>query len=154
MALVNPNPQIYAIAPRRVSVWDGDDLDEDREDIDALEIFEMIRDINDPEHPNTLEELRVLCLENIIVDDANSRITVLFTPTIPHCSMATLIGLCIHVKLHQCLPRRFKVTVLISPGSHETEDAINKQLNDKERVAAALEGNSLVSIVKKCLQRR
>lgn len=33
-----------------------------------------------------------------------------FTPTIPHCSMATLIGLSIKVKLLRSLPQRFKVS--------------------------------------------
>ncbi len=33
-----------------------------------------------------------------------------FTPTIPHCSMATLIGLAIRVKLLRSLPPRFKVS--------------------------------------------
>ena len=32
-----------------------------------------------------------------------------FTPTVQHCSMATLIGLCLRVKLMQSLPARFKV---------------------------------------------
>ena len=32
-----------------------------------------------------------------------------FTPTVQHCSMATLIGLCLRVKLMQTLPARFKV---------------------------------------------
>lgn len=32
-----------------------------------------------------------------------------FTPTVQHCSMATLIGLCIRVKLLRALPPRFKV---------------------------------------------
>ena len=36
-----------------------------------------------------------------------------FTPTVQHCSMATLIGLCIRVKLMRVLPSRFKV--IISP---------------------------------------
>lgn len=35
-----------------------------------------------------------------------------FTPTIPHCSMATLIGLSIKVKLLRSLPDRFKVCFL------------------------------------------
>lgn len=33
---------------------------------------------------------------------------VTFTPTVEHCSMATLIGLCIRVKLLRVLPTRFK----------------------------------------------
>lgn len=36
-----------------------------------------------------------------------------FTPTIPHCSMATLIGLSIKVKLLRSLPDRFKVCVCV-----------------------------------------
>ena len=52
------------------------------------------------------------------MDDQRNRVSVNFTPTIPHCSMATLIGLCIRVKLLRCLPRRFKVDVAITPGKH------------------------------------
>ncbi len=36
-----------------------------------------------------------------------------FTPTVQHCSMATLIGLCIRVKLLRSLPPRFKVRILV-----------------------------------------
>ena len=71
--------------------------------------------------------------------------------TIPHCSMATLIGLAIRVKLLRSLPDRFKVSVSISPGTHASEAAINKQLADKERVAAALENGHLLQVVNQCL---
>ena len=43
------------------------------------------------------------------VSDSCSTVDVNFTPTIPHCSMATLIGLSIKVKLLRSLPSRFKV---------------------------------------------
>uniref|UniRef100_A0A914R3C2 Uncharacterized protein n=1 Tax=Parascaris equorum TaxID=6256 RepID=A0A914R3C2_PAREQ len=33
----------------------------------------------------------------------------------------------------------FQLIVRITPGTHSTEDAINKQLADKERVTAATE---------------
>lgn len=39
----------------------------------------------------------------------------------------------------------------LSPGSHSTEAAVNKQLNDKERVLAALENPSLLEMVNRCL---
>ena len=55
------------------------------------------------------------------------------------------------MKLLRSLPDRFKVGVLISPGSHASEAAINKQLADKERVAAALENNHLLQVVNQCL---
>ena len=116
------------------------------------EVFDLLRGIQDPEHPLTLEQLQVAQLALIAVSDADSSVTVRFTPTIPHCSMATLIGLCIRVQLLRALPTRFKVEVRVSEGSHATEQAINKQLNDKERVAAALENSSLTDIVNRCIQ--
>ena len=79
------------------------------------------------------------------------QVIVRFTPTIPHCSMATLIGLCIRVKLARSLPRRYKVSVRIAEGTHSSEAAVNKQLNDKERVAAAMENKHLLEVVNKCL---
>mmetsp|Transcript_11244 Transcript_11244/g.30112 ORF Transcript_11244/g.30112 Transcript_11244/m.30112 type:complete len:189 (+) Transcript_11244:184-750(+) len=124
-----------------------------RDTIDAHEIFEHIRHLNDPEHPLTLEQLNVVGLGNIAVDDGRSSCDVRFTPTIPHCSMATLIGLCIRVKLIRSLPARFKVTVTITPGTHASELAVNKQLNDKERVAAALENTHLLKVVNQCISR-
>lgn len=65
--------------------------------------------------------------------------------------MATLIGLCLRVKLIRSLPRRFKVHIAITPGAHASEADINKQLNDKERVAAALENHTLLEVVNKCI---
>ena len=86
------------------------------------------------------------------MDNKKNSIMVKFTPTIPHCSMATLIGLSIRVLLLRALPARFKVTVEITPGSHSSEAAINKQLADKERVAAALENNHLLEVINQCIR--
>lgn len=41
-----------------------------REPIDAVEVYEHVRDIIDPEHPYTLEQLRVVEEELVEVDDA------------------------------------------------------------------------------------
>uniref|UniRef100_A0AAY5K531 MIP18 family-like domain-containing protein n=2 Tax=Esox lucius TaxID=8010 RepID=A0AAY5K531_ESOLU len=87
----------------------------------------------------------------ILVNDQQNTVGVEFTPTIPHCSMATLIGLSIKVKLLRSLPERFKIDVRITPGTHASEDAVNKQLADKERVAAALENSQLLEVVNQCL---
>jgi len=65
--------------------------------------------------------------------------------------MATLIGLCIRVKLMRSLPSRFKVTVRINPGTHASEHAVNRQLSDKERVRAALENEHLLGVVNRCI---
>ena len=107
----------------------------------------MIRHITDPEHPNTLEELAVLNLEDTCVNLDTGEVQVDFTPTIPNCGMATLIGLMIRVKLLRGLPSRFKVDIFIKAGKHDQETEINKQLNDKERVLAALENPSLLKMV-------
>jgi metal-sulfur cluster biosynthetic enzyme len=139
-------PGVVATPPRR------------RDPIDRAEVFELIRHLNDPEHPLTLEQLNVAALELIEVRDepaggaGGSTVDVRFTPTIPHCSMATLIGLSIRVKLLRALPPRFKVTVRITPGAHASEEAVNKQLADKERVAAALENGNLLDVVNKCVR--
>ena len=113
----------------------------------TLLVFDMIRHITDPEHPNTLEELAVLNLEDIKVVHETKEVAVDFTPTIPNCGMATLIGLMIRVKLIRSLPSCYKVDINIKEGCHDQEAEINKQLNDKERVLAALEQPNLLRMV-------
>eukprot|EP00922_Rhytidocystis_sp_ex-Travisia-forbesii_P031157 GHVS01045963.1.p1 GENE.GHVS01045963.1~~GHVS01045963.1.p1 ORF type:complete len:210 (+),score=43.95 GHVS01045963.1:99-728(+) len=114
--------------------------------VDESDVYDLIRTLTDPEHPYSLEQLAVVSPEAVKTDDTGC-IKVLFTPTIPHCSQATLIGLMIRVKLSRCLPDRLKTDVQISPGTHNTEDAVNRQLNDKERVAAALENPALLALI-------
>ncbi|XP_075720736.1 cytosolic iron-sulfur assembly component 2B [Rhinoderma darwinii] len=151
--LENANPLIYQRSgERQVTVQDEDEELHDK--IDDREIFDLIRSINDPEHPLSLEELNVLEEIRVKVNDEESAVSVEFTPTIPHCSMATLIGLSIKVKLLRSLPERFKLDVHITPGTHASEHAVNKQLADKERVAAALENSHLLEVVNQCLSAR
>ncbi|EFN67069.1 UPF0195 protein CG7949 [Camponotus japonicus] len=148
--LENINPKLYKrLNDREIT---AEEQDEDvADEFDAREIFDIIRNINDPEHPLTLEELNVVEQSLIEVDDKGNKVDVKFTPTIPHCSMATLIGLSIRVQLLRALPARFKVSVKISPGTHVSEEAVNKQLADKERVAAALENSMLLNVINQCL---
>ncbi|XP_078162531.1 MIP18 family protein (DUF59) [Carex rostrata] len=149
VGLINANPVVYEKKERRVRDPPVTVDEYAEEAIDQQEIFDHIRDIKDPEHPYSLEELKVVSEDSIEVD--HERVRVLFTPTVEHCSMATIIGLSIRVKLMRSLPSRFKVDIFVAPGTHETEASINKQLNDKERVAAALENPNLVEIVEECL---
>ncbi|VFR01108.1 unnamed protein product [Cuscuta campestris] len=65
--------------------------------------------------------------------------------------MSTIIGLCLRVKLMWSLPSRYKVDIRLAPGSHVSEAAVNKQLNDKERITAALESPYLADVVDECL---
>ncbi|KAK4299224.1 hypothetical protein Pmani_028486 [Petrolisthes manimaculis] len=152
--LENINPQVYsraAIRPEGPNDWNDDVPDL----FDAREIFDLIRHIRDPEHPLSLEELNVVeesaCEVEDMGEGGQGKVVVHFTPTIPHCSMASLIGLSIRLKLLQTLPARLKVDVRITPGTHASELAINKQLADKERVAAAVENPQLLEVTNKCL---
>ncbi|XP_070686750.1 cytosolic iron-sulfur assembly component 2A isoform X1 [Pempheris klunzingeri] len=120
----------------------------------ALEVYDVIRSIKDPEKPNTLEELDVVtekCVEVQELSEDEYLIIIKFSPTVPHCSLATLIGLCLQVKLQRCLPFKHKLEIYISEGTHSTEEDINKQINDKERVAAAMENPNLREIVEQCV---
>uniref|UniRef100_A0AAY4E7B7 Cytosolic iron-sulfur assembly component 2A n=1 Tax=Denticeps clupeoides TaxID=299321 RepID=A0AAY4E7B7_9TELE len=115
---------------------------------------DVIRTIRDPEKPNTLEELDVVsekCVEVQELGEDEYLIVIRFAPTVPHCSLATLIGLCLQVKLQRCLPFKHKLEIYISEGTHSTEEDINKQINDKERVAAAMENPNLRDIVEQCV---
>ncbi|XP_019243725.1 PREDICTED: protein AE7-like [Nicotiana attenuata] len=149
--LINANPIVYEKKERRDRSAPSVADEYTAEPIDQLEIFDHIRDIKDPEHPYSLEELKVITEDAVEVNDERSYVRVTFTPTVEHCSMATVIGLCLRVKLMRCLPSRYKVDIRVAPGSHATEAAVNKQLNDKERVAAALENPNLVDMVDECL---
>ncbi|KAL2932632.1 Protein AE7 [Bienertia sinuspersici] len=153
--LINANPTVYEKKERRVRDPLPNVVDEyAAEPIDELEIFDILFALLPflyPEHPYSLEELKVLTEESVEVDDRCSYVRVTFTPTVEHCSMATVIGLCLRVKLMRSLPSRYKVDIRVAPGTHATEAAVNKQLNDKERVAAALENPNLVDMVDECL---
>ncbi|KAG2253598.1 hypothetical protein Bca52824_083734 [Brassica carinata] len=195
--LINENPIVYERKERvrdvRTDSSNTNELSVDA--IDQLEVFDIligsishhIRDIKDPEHPYSLEQLKVLTEDSVEVDDTKSHVRVTFTPTVEHCSMATIIGLCVRVKLmrsllldtrQQCsvfngsfpleLFSSFQIDIRVAPvlmqlrlqsialvNRHLSflpmKNAVNKQLNDKERVAAALENPNLVEMVDECL---
>lgn len=125
--------------------------------LDSQEIYDLIAHISDPEHPLTLGQLSVVNLQDIEVIDRSSaqtkmgEVVVKITPTITHCSLATLIGLGIRVRLERSLSPRFRITILLKKGTHQSENQVNKQLNDKERVAAACENDQLLGVISKML---
>ncbi|KAI9680999.1 MAG: hypothetical protein M1829_001079 [Trizodia sp. TS-e1964] len=132
--------------------------DEIAEPIDEQEIYDLISTISDPEHPLSLGSLAVVNLPDIFLTPPPTprspftTVLVLITPTITHCSLATVIGLGVRVRLEQSLPPRFRVDVRIKDGTHSTGDQVNKQLADKERVAAALENATLMGVLNKMLE--
>mmetsp|Transcript_13361 Transcript_13361/g.23982 ORF Transcript_13361/g.23982 Transcript_13361/m.23982 type:complete len:156 (+) Transcript_13361:60-527(+) len=153
MELINANPEIREVAPRESRA-----VEKSQMNLSEL-IFEAIRDIRDPEHPHTLEELSVVdetsvkVLDPILDERDFGIVQVEFTPTVPHCSLASLIGLSIRTKVtqSQVLPSGYKLDISVVEGTHATDKEITKQLNDKERVAAALENPKLRQMVDECI---
>lgn len=76
-----------------------------------------------------------------------------FTPTVPHCSLASLIGLCIIARIRDenLLPPGYKLDIKVCDNTHESDQEITKQLRDKERVFAALENKKLRQLIDDCL---
>ncbi|KAI3945231.1 hypothetical protein MKX01_034992 [Papaver californicum] len=117
----------------------------------SLTVLHHIRDLKDPELPNSLEELKLVTEDAVEVNDKQSHVRITFTHTKIHCPSVTTIRLCLRVKLMRSLPSRYKVDIRVAPGTHASEAAVNKQLNDKKRVAAALELPGRVEMVDQCL---
>uniref|UniRef100_U5EFH8 MIP18 family-like domain-containing protein n=1 Tax=Corethrella appendiculata TaxID=1370023 RepID=U5EFH8_9DIPT len=119
-------------------------------------IYDFLRTIKDPEKPNTLEDLNVVYEDGIFIKNPTPSnvhvVRVEFNPTVPHCSLATLIGLCIRIKIERNISHNLKLDIYIKKGAHSTEDEINKQINDKERIAAAMENPNLRELVEKCIK--
>jgi len=119
-------------------------------------ITDILGNIRDPEKPNTLEELDVINESSVQVqplsDGQGYMVRIDFNPTVPHCSLASVIGLCLRTKINKNIMDRVKLDIVITEGKHSTEEEINKQINDKERVAAALENPNLKGIVENCIK--
>lgn len=123
---------------------------------------DLIAPITDPEHPVSLGQLSVINLPDIHISPSPAlgvpspntivRVTVLITPTVTHCGLATVLGLGVRVRLEQALPPNYRVDVRCKDGSHSQDDQVNKQLADKERVAAALENDTLRGVLDKMLE--
>ncbi|KAJ7158671.1 hypothetical protein C8R46DRAFT_396723 [Mycena filopes] len=162
--LDNPNPELFSISKstyrqdkdtvwikEQVDVDDDGESSEDDSDIDAQEVFDLIRSISDPEFPSSsLEDFKVVALDRVFVNGCD--VIVEIRPTQPHCSSAALIGLAICVRLIRSLPARFRVRFTVMEGSYNSPDALCKQLNDKERVAAACESPALMQTLETMIE--
>jgi hypothetical protein len=134
----------------------------------GFSILGQLCDIIDPEYPIDLVCLEVLILEAIeIVPKPSSRITIhtiYFFPTYGQCKLAPLLGISINLTLFQKStinqlvsmynPKwlmNFKIT--IDKQYHTAAENITKQLNDKERLSAALENNAIRLSVLRCMKK-
>ena len=80
MAGLNANPTLFAAEHSRREASAASSDPAARDPIDSLEIFDLVRDIKDPEHPHTLEQLRVAQASLITVDDVRGRVSDLQPP--------------------------------------------------------------------------
>jgi len=163
-----PEMTLQDVLDRKVTTWSFSRENEEekpRKDkpvdcIHTQEIYNLISTISDPEHPLSLGSLAVVKIEDIHLTPSSidptkraiARVLVEITPTVEHCSLATIIGLGIRVRLEQSLPRNIRVDVRVKDGTHASGDQANKQLADKERVAAALENKTLMGVIRKMLE--
>ncbi|KAM0681670.1 Mitotic spindle-associated MMXD complex subunit MIP18 [Glugoides intestinalis] len=135
------------------------------QEISKKSIFEIIRHIKDPEHPYDLEVLGIVGLNDIDVFDIENStilctsgqpipfIKVIFTPTVPHCSMAGIIGLSIIYQL-MAYTVGYVIKVEIKEETHSMYQALNKQLSDKDRIFAAFENEGLLDIIESCINTK
>lgn len=95
--------------------------------------LDFLRTIRDPEKPSTLEDLKVIYEDGIFVKEPTAdKVPVLrveYHPTVPHCSLATLIGLCIRIKILRSLHHPVKLDIFIRKGTHTTEDESKLLIN-------------------------
>jgi len=124
MVLAKP---AFAMDPYYMSDFSDTDSDDSTvAPIDEQEIYDLIAPISDPEHPLSLESLGVVKLQDVHLISppdltnpaALSRVLVELTPTVEHCSLATVIGLGVRVRLEQALPPSYRVEVKIKKDTH------------------------------------
>eukprot|EP00916_Digyalum_oweni_P022486 GHVL01037275.1.p1 GENE.GHVL01037275.1~~GHVL01037275.1.p1 ORF type:complete len:131 (+),score=29.95 GHVL01037275.1:62-454(+) len=126
------------------------DLEED--------IFTSLSQIKDPEFPHTLGQLLVVTEDSVNVDEYKGIINIKIQPTIPSCHLAPIIALSIRHKIDGDFGhlrrlsdgRRFKTDLAVI--GHDEHVELTKQINDKERVAAAMHNEAIIKLVLECTQ--
>jgi metal-sulfur cluster biosynthetic enzyme len=81
-------------------------------------------------------------------------VTVELLPTVPHCHLMSIICLAVVVRLRDALPvgdSHWRIVIKLCPDSHNDQKMIEKQANDKERVAAALESDAVQKEIRKLI---
>ncbi|KEG07256.1 putative MIP18 family protein [Trypanosoma grayi] len=143
----------------------------------AEDVFYELSTIRDPEKTScTLADLDVVAQDRCSIDyhhhvksspaigmDSGSLarvskpigiVRVVLKPTVPHCSLMSLICLCVYAKLKDTLPPwmcDWKIDIKLVDGSHLQQHELEKQVADKERVAAALENRTLSKEIAKLI---
>lgn len=140
---------------------------------DADDIFDELASIRDPEKPQfTLAQLNVVArdrcdivylpmpsLPHVLDGTLRARrrfqsqaiVRVQLLPTVPHCHLMALICLSVYVRLLDALPvtTSWRFVITLVDGSHLQQEEIEKQIRDKERVAAAMDNPQMMAEIVK-----
>lgn len=155
---MNESPELKENFDKRLEIDLSDNM---LKEVTEDTVFELLRDIKEPEHSFSIEQLGVIKKEYINIDIITYEgvgidvgypikfIKVVFKPTIPHCSMAGIIGLSIKLLLQNFI-KGYEIKVTVLKDSHVNWEMISKQLNDKDRVLAASQNHSLMSVIRDC----
>lgn len=83
----------------------------------------------------------------------SATITVTLLPTVPHCHLMHWICLSVVARLRDVLPvtTAWRIVVKIVPGSHQQWEELERQAQDKERVAAALDNPAMLKEIRKLI---
>jgi len=132
--------------------------------------FVLLSQLNwiiDPEYPILIFDLEILKLESIIIKNKIfSQLVsyeISFFPTYGQCKLAPLLGISIIMAIlkKSTLKKAFKQTnkkwslnfkITLTDKKHTAGENITKQLNDRERLSAALENSSIRLSVLKCMK--
>lgn len=115
------------------------------------DLTDLVRDIIDPSCLRTIEELDIVEPNSITINQDELLINIIFTPTNPEGELASLIGLCILVKLRRSVPTEYSVKIVVKPGSHVDEQEINTKLVDSKRIDDACNRADLMEIINLCI---
>ena len=134
----------------------------------GFSIINQFDSIIDPEYPMILSELKIIKLERIIITSKLSSRSIVcnlsFFPTYGQCKLAPLIGIAIAIytlkissmkKLIKIFNNKWviKFKIFLPQKNHTVGNSITKQLNDMERLSAALENNSIRLSILKCIKK-
>lgn len=117
-------------------------------------IMDAIGSVRDPDHTETIRELGIVLDQDIEVREIQGGFvaTVLWQPTCHTCPHASNMGLCMRFKLKQEFKdTNIKIDILLKDHGSKVEsnyNLVDKQINDKERVAAALENTQVIAMIK------
>nr|UXY87211.1 protein AE7-like 1 [Cryptomonas sp.] len=135
----------------------------------SLIIYLCLKEIKDPEYPYYLYNLNVLHIEGNVIEISNTDqilfISIFIIPTYNLCSMTSVIGLSVentllHSSVFKILFSFFPIDwgwnfcINIPSDMHVSGLNVTKQLNDRERISAAIENSSIRNVIKSSYSKK